>query len=113
MNLTRGVLSTAPRIEQLNYLRLCLHGFSSIDEYITVCSANRNQSFPCPFLITDSVRSLPMELGAMTHGKLHFRELIWCAVKWKCSQYRNAFALSNLLAGQKDHEEIRGEAVRL
>lgn len=65
------------------------------------------------FLITDSVRSLPMELGAMTHGKLHFRELIWCAVKWKCSQYRNAFALSNLLAGQKDHEEIRGEAARL
>lgn len=49
------------------------------------------------FLITDSVRSLPMELGAMTQGKLHFRELILCAVKWKCSQYRNAFILSNLL----------------
>lgn len=28
------------------------------------------------FLITDSVRSLPMELGAMTQGKLHFHMLI-------------------------------------
>lgn len=49
----------------------------------------------------------------MTHDKLHFCELIWCAVKWKCSKYQNAFALSNMLAGQKDHEEIRGEFARL
>lgn len=47
--------------------------------------------------MTDSVRCLPMELGAMTQGKLHFSEANLCAVKWKYSQYQNAFIPSNLL----------------
>lgn len=89
----RGALSASPRIEQLNYLRPCLHGFSSIDEYITVCSVKRNQSSSYFFiLITDSVRSLPMERSVMTQTKLHLYY-----VKEKCSQHWNAFILHNLL----------------
>lgn len=45
-----------------------------------------------------------MEPGAVTHGKLHFHELIWCAVKWKRSQYRHTCALFNPLVEEKEHE---------
>ncbi len=41
-----------------------------------VQSEGTNPPHPFLFLITDSVRSLPMELGAMTQGKLHFHKQI-------------------------------------